>query len=141
MSHIDDAVLATLRSGPADQPLNVYDGYAPANEADKVVSIDLPYVVVHRTPDFPSDATYDQGTIASTTHWSIVGVGATPEQVKAALARADDRLGEFITEGPNEPRFSVTREPEPPPIRREDTYTRPGGQPLFYGSVRYSACA
>lgn len=127
---VDEDVLAMLR---AVEHLNVHDGYVDVDEASKVIAVELPYVVYSSTPGRDREERYSGHAVGRVTDFRITGVGETREQAKAVLDRARaaisrKRIGQAL----------IKRDNENQPVRREDTYTRPGGLPLFYGIDGYS---
>lgn len=131
MRVLDEAVLAMLNGG---ENLNVHDGEAPADVEAKVVSVALPYVVY--IPESPIDgpALYDGSTTARDMEFDVMYVGADRNQAKAAGERAESRIRR-LSPGV---RFGIVRKVDASGVRRDPTYTRPGGKPLFYGVDRYA---
>jgi hypothetical protein len=64
-------------------------------------------------------------------------VGLSREQAKWALAKARGALADVrLTALPGKP--VVRQQPDSLMVRRDDTWTHPGG-PLFFGADRYAA--
>jgi hypothetical protein len=125
----DAAVLAILGTLPFD----VYRGQVDADEDAKVIAVPLPYLVHWTSPGYDNDARFDGRANGRVLEFQLTGVGETAEQAKAVLDRARALI--------NRKRIGIglcRRDADNPIIRREDTYTRPGGRPLFYGIDRYS---
>ena len=125
----DDDLIAMLEAVPN---LNVHDGYVDADEAAKVISVTLPYVVFYSTPGYDNDARHCGGVGGRVVEFQITGVGGTREQAKWALDKARTVLSRQRLNG-----NLIIRADDNPSVRRDDDYTRPGGLPLFYGIERY----
>jgi hypothetical protein len=125
----DDDVLALLEAVPN---LNVHDGYVDVDETAMVISVPLPYVVFYSTPGYDRDDRQDGRVNGRVVEFQVTGVGGTREQAKWALDKARgalsrQRLGDAL----------IRRSDDNQYVRRDDDYTRPGGEPLFYGVDRY----
>lgn len=134
----DDAVVLAVLSG-LNPPLTVHDGNVEdSNPNDKVITADLPYVVFYGGSDDDSLGDSLAGTSGSyLTEFRLNFVGSTREQAKLAGERAAAAINrKFLTFGRG-PRF-VRRTDNSQDVRRDDTWTRPGGKPLFYGSDQYA---
>lgn len=126
----DDEILSRLR---AVEGLNVHDGDVEVDEAQKVILVELPYVVFYGSPGRDDDERYD-GTVAGEMNdFSVMGVGESREQAKWALKRAYTALSRTRLDG-----GLIEREDRGGFIRREPTYTRAGGEPVFYGTDFYT---
>lgn len=135
----DAAVLALLR---AVAGLNVHDGYVTdSDENEHTISAPLPYVVLYSMSPVPEGESRSLvgSAGADELEWQISGVGSTREQAKWALAKARAALADKrLTALPQKP---VVRQTDDRfMVRRDDTWTRPGGGPLFFGADRYAAC-
>lgn len=136
MSNADDTtVLALLNAIPN---LNVWDGHVEDSDADlKVISADLPYVVFWGgyDDDVPGDSL--AGTSgAHLTDWRITGVGSTREQARWAMEQAKTALNRKRVTFTAGSRF-VRCTSNSGGVTRDDTWTRPGGAPLFSGIDQY----
>lgn len=150
MNTVDTAVLAKLRAaipplpptttGGAERP-RVHDGVVPVDASNpKIVIATLPYVVwfsnlgVDESEDLATTLT--KRTVTGQTTYA----GGTREQAKWAGQRARDALafqalevevdGQTLT-------LMVMPTDDSQQVRRDDTNTRPGGEPLLYGVDRY----
>jgi hypothetical protein len=126
----DDDVLAMLRAVPN---LTVYDGSIDVDETEKVIKVDLPYVMFWSTPGYDNDVRQSGGVAGQVDEFQLTGVGEDRAQAKAVLQRARDaisrkRVGKGL----------IRRSLDNQPVRRDDDYTRPGGDPIFSGVDRYA---
>lgn len=126
----DAAILARLAQVPN---LTVHDGYPAADEENKVILAELPYVVFWSTTPRDNDVRFSASAAGRVEEFQLTGVGETREQAKAVLDHARDainrrRIGRGLCK----------RDVDNLPIQRDDTYTRPGGGPIFYGVDRYT---
>lgn len=138
----DDQILAMLDASPVlvfvpegspAVPNAVYDGYVDADETAKIISVSLPYVVFYSTPGYDRDERAGGQVGGRVLEFTITGVGMNRDQAKRVLDNARDML--------SRKRLNtnlIIRQPDNQPVRREDTYTRPGGRPLFYGIDKYA---
>jgi len=133
----DDAILTLLRV--LNPPLNVHDSDVLDSDPDtKVVAATLPYVVFYALMDDPAAGDSLAGTSgAYLTGFQLTGVGETRAQAKWALERAKAALDRKRVVFPAGARF-VRRTDVNQYVRRDDTWTRPGGAPLFFGVDRYA---
>lgn len=131
-AEVDTAVLALLRG----TVLNVHDGYVTDSDEDaKTISAPLPYVVFYPTPGRPVNPRIG-GTRGRGHEFQVSYVGGTREQAVWAQGKAEAALdGVSITVG-GRPR-QIRRTADNPYLGRDDTWTRPGGGPLFYGALRF----
>lgn len=130
MMNPDDALLALLRAVPN---LNVHDGFVPADETDKVISVPLPYVVFYSTTGYDNDARQCGDVAGRVVEFQLTGVGGDRQQAKAALEKARGALSRKRLDG-----SLIRHSDDNQPVRRDDDYTRPGNKPLFYGVDRYA---
>lgn len=126
----DDDVLALLAGVPF---LTVYDGEVDVDEAAKVITVELPYVVFWSTPGYDNDERFSGDIGGRVVEFQLTGVGESREQAKWVLEQARtvlsrQRLGRGL----------IHRTADNQTVRRDDNYTRPGGGPLFYGVDRYA---
>lgn len=123
-------VLGLLSAVPS---LNVHDGAVDADEAAKVITVPLPYAIVFFGAGYPNPnerlgaprpkavVTFTVGNVGGTVQQALW----VAEKTRAALDRVRV-LGGLVR--------LVDSERE---ARRDDTYSRPGGDPLFYLGDRY----
>jgi hypothetical protein len=138
MTDADDKVILTVLRN-LENPLTVHDGDVPDSNPDtRVVSADLPYIVAYFLMDDPAPGDSLGGTSgAYLSGFQLTGVGETREQAKRALERAKAALDRKHVTFPAGKRF-VRRTDDNQHVRRDDTWTRPGGKPLFFGVDRYA---
>lgn len=132
----DNVVLDVLRAVPN---LRVHDGDVPDSDPDsKVIRATLPYVVFHGGSDSDEPGDTLAGTSgAYLTDFRLTFVGETREQAKLVGERAKAVINRQFLTFSRGPRF-VRRVDNSQDVRRDDTWTRPGGAPLFYGSDQYA---
>lgn len=135
-SAIVDTLTAALAVEQAGGAYQVYDGEVTTSEAD----ITYPYLVVWASPVHrPTNlqAGYDG---AATTTSQITAVGASIDEVLAALDRVGDALHRRRPTivgrrcGP----FTQVPGAEPPQPQRDDTVHTPAGRPAFHSFALYS---
>lgn len=132
----DNTILAQLRAlNPA---LNVHDGHVEASDPDaKVISAPLPYVVFWGGYD---DASLGDSLAGSSgarlTDFRLTFVGETREQAMLAGERARAALDRKFVTFAGGKRF-VRCTDNSGYVTRDDTWTRPGGAPLFSGIDQY----
>lgn len=138
MTAADDATVLTLLRA-LNPSLRVHDGDVPDSDpSTKVISAALPYVVFYAMTDVPEPGDSLAGTSgAYLTEFQLTGVGDSREQAKLALERAKAALDRKRVTFPSGSRF-VRRTDDNQWVRRDDTWTRPGGKPLFFGVDRYA---
>jgi hypothetical protein len=139
MTAADDAtILARLQA--LDPPLRVHDSDVPDSNPDtKVIAAALPYVVFYALMDDPAPGDSLAGTSgAYLTGFQLTGVGETREQAKRALEPAQAPLDPKQVVFPGDRSRFVKRTDVNQFVRRDDTWTRPGGAPLFFGVDRYA---
>jgi phosphoribosylamine-glycine ligase len=126
----DAAVLEVLRAVPH---LTVYDGYPTADEENKVILVDLPYIVFVPTTPRDRDVRFNAQAGGRVEEFRLTGVGETTEQAKAVLERARAVLNRrWIAGG------LCRRDVDSLPVDRDFTYNRPDGGPIFYGVDPYT---
>jgi hypothetical protein len=134
-SEVDTAVLQILN----DSPLNVWDGdVGDSDPTDMIITAELPYVVFYSTPGYPNEASRRVGGVVRgrAVEFQINGAGETREQAKWALERAEELLdGAVIDVGGRKRR--IRRTDDNLFVRKDPTWTRPGGEPLFFGVSRF----
>lgn len=118
---------------------NLWDGHVRDSDAAAMtVSARLPYLVFYAMTDAPAVGDSLAGTSAAyLTEFQLTGVGDSREQAKFLLEKAKAALDRKRLTFPSGPRF-VRRTDDNQWVRRDDTWTRPGGKPLFFGVDRYA---
>lgn len=132
----DNTVLALLRAlSPA---LNVHDGHVePSDPTSNVISAPLPYVVFWGGYDTASLGDSLAGSSgARLTDFRLTYVGETREQAMLAGERAKAALDRKFVAFTSGRRF-VRCTDNSGYVTRDDTWTRPGGAPLFTGIDQY----
>lgn len=133
----DTAILALLDA----TVLNVWDGYVKDSDEDaKVVSAALPYVVFYSTPGYDINPRLSGAVLIRAVDFQINFVGSTREQAKWASEKARDALNRKRVTLAGKSRL-IRRTDDNLFIQRDDTWTRPGGAPLFFGVDRYVVTA
>lgn len=128
-----DAVLALLEAVPH---LSVYDGIVPVDTAVKVVQVPLPYVVFSSGLGEDADERLGGRPGLRVTPFSVFYAGKSPEQARWAGDRARTAVSrKRITIAGRESGLIILRESSD--MRRDDDYTGPGGEPLFYATDKY----
>lgn len=137
MTSADDAVVLTVLDAVTN--LNVHDSDVPDSDpATNVISAALPYVVFYALNDNPSAGDSLSGASgAYLTGFQITFVGDSREQAKRVGERAKAVLDRKFLTFPAGQRF-VRLTDDNQFVRRDDTWSRPGGAPLFFGVDRYS---
>lgn len=131
-SQVDAAVLALLRA----TILNVHDGHVTdSDESTKTISALLPYVVYYSTPGFPINARLG-GTRGRAQEFQVSYVGKTREQAVWAGEKAEAALDRKRVTVGGLSRI-VRRTDDNLYVRRDDTWTRTDGGPLFFGALRF----
>lgn len=129
----DDAVLELLRAVPN---LTVYDGSVDVDETQKVILVELPYVVFWSTTPRDNGPRFSGRVTGGVTNFQLTGVGEDRRQTKAVLDRAQVAISRKRVGG-----SLIKHSDDNQPVRRDDDYTRPGGEPIFTGVDRYSVAA
>lgn len=136
MTASDSQVILDLLGAVSN--LTVHDGDVPDSDSfDKVIGADLPYLVFW--PGFEDDSAGDSlaGTSgARLTDFRLTGVGETREQAQMVLEKARAVLNRKRATFATGSRF-VRRTDNSGAVTRDDTWTRPGGDPLFSGIDQY----
>jgi phage gp37-like protein len=133
----DDATVLAVLAAVAN--LTTYDGHVEDSNPDtKVISAALPYVVFYGQSDDGSPGDSLAGPSgAHLSGFQLTGVGETREQARWALEQARavlDRKRVTFAAGSRLVRATDDQQY----VRRDDTWTRPGGAPLFFGVDRYA---
>lgn len=141
---VDEAVLELLRAIATDAaPLAVYDGdVTDADQDAKTISAPLPYVVFYTTPGYPITPRMS-GRRGRAVVFTVNSVGLSRSQAKWAGDQAEAALdGKRIVLDHRGalPRL-IRRTDDNAFLRRDDTWTRPGGKPLFTDSRRFHIAA
>lgn len=137
MTSADDAVVLAALDAVAN--LNIYDGYVTdSNPTDNVITAPLPYVVLYRFGDDAEPGDSIAGTSgAHLSRFQVTAVGETAEQARWAAEKARTALDRKYLTFATGPRF-VRHDGTSLAVVRDDTWTRPGGAPLFSGVDRYA---
>ncbi len=127
------AVLAALEAVPN---LNVYDGFVEVDETEKIVRVTLPYVVLRSGLGRDIDERQGGKPGGTAVPFQVEYVGETPEQTREAGRRARAVLSRkrVSVSGRQSGLMHIVDTDQ---VRREDVYTRPGGEPLFRGVDQY----
>lgn len=139
----DTDLLAMLNASPTLVYINeetggvpvanaVYWGYLDVDESAKVISVPLPYIVYNSSPGYDRDVRQGGQVGGRVLEFDLKGVGATERQAKWVLDQARSVLSRKFLGG-----NLILRSDNNQRVRREDDYTRPGGEPLFFGVERY----
>lgn len=136
MTSADDAAVLAVLNAIAN--LDVWDGHVDDSNPDTmVISADLPYVVFWGGYDDDAPGDSLAGTSgAHLTDFRITAVGETREQAKWAAEQARAALNRKRVTFPAGSRF-VRCTDNSGYVTRDDTWTRPGGAPLFSGIDQY----
>ncbi|WP_426243689.1 hypothetical protein [Nocardioides sp. LHG3406-4] len=128
-----DKVLDLLRG----TPIRVHDGHVmDSDNVAKTISAPLPYVVFFSTPGAPTGRRRMSGSAGRGQEFMVNAVGETREQASLTGDIAEAALdGKRIPLGQ---RQYLHRADEDAFVRRDDTWTRPDGGPLFTDSRRYA---
>lgn len=126
----DDDLIAMLRAAPH---LTVYDGDVDVDEEEKDILVPLPYIVYVSTPGYDRDERLGGQVGGRVLEFDLMGVGEDRNQTKDVLNRAREAVSRKYLNG-----NLIFRNDDNFRVRREDTYTRPGNEPIFYGVDRYS---
>lgn len=113
--------------------LNVWDGGPDVDETEKVIGVDLPYVAFWSSTGTPRSRRKGGRAAGRVLEFSITGVGVDRRQAKWALDRAREAL-----EGRRLGKNLITHTDDSQDVRRDDDFTRVGGEPLFYGVDKYA---
>lgn len=140
---VDDLVLDLLRAiATVEAPLGVHDSHvADSDDSEKTISAPLPYLVFFTTPGYPINPRMS-GRRGRAVEFTINAVGISRSQAKWAGDRAEavlDRKRLVLIEG--RPGRLLRRTDDNAYLRRDDTWTRPGGKPLFTDTRRYHIAA
>lgn len=128
----DAAVVALLRS-PGN--LGVHVGSVTDSDDDaKTISAPLPYALFTSLLPFGTSPRIG-GTRANTTEFTVSYVNATTDGCKAVAVAVRGLLDGH--ELPGLGRIRLMDRDEPVIVRRDPTWTRPGGGPLFFAVDRY----
>lgn len=133
-------VLVTERDQDLGDSTPLYDGHVTDSDAaEKTVSAPLPYLVYFTTPGAPVRARAGRSSTMRTVEFQITGVGDARWQASWAGDLAERLLdARVVTPAGDRPR-RITRTRDNTYMGRDDTWTRPGGEPLFIDVRRYQA--
>lgn len=130
---VDPELIALLEAVPN---LNVYDGHVTADETAKEISVPLPFVVYYSSLGYDVDERLGGRAGGRVTQFQVTYVGSTREQAQWAGEKARAALSrKRVTVSGTESSLIMLRDSAT--VRRDDDYTRPGGDPLFYGVDQY----
>ena len=131
-SEADDAILALLEAGS----VKTYDSYVTdSDNVAKTISAPLPYLVYYTSPGYPINPRMAP-TKRRAQEFQITYVGKTREQAVWAADKAEAALaGARITIGGRS--RLIRRTDDYQFVRRDDTWNRPDGGPLFTGVLRF----
>jgi hypothetical protein len=128
----DAAVVALLRS-PGN--LRVQIGSVTDSDAStKTISATLPYVLFTSELPFGTSPRIG-GNRANTTDFRVSYVNATADGCKAVAVAVRGLLDGAELAGIG--RIRLRDRDEPMAVERDETWTRPGGGPLFFANDRY----
>lgn len=111
----------------------VYWGYLNVDEAAKVIDVPMPYLVYSSTPGYDRDERYCGSVNGRVLEFRLTGVAETERQAKWILDQARVMVSRKRLAG-----ALIRRMDDNADIRRDDDYTRLGGEPIFYGVERYA---
>jgi len=153
-SALDTAVLALLDASPKivlwagpnthlDDKTALYDGRVEdADDKAMTIGAPLPYMVFHTTPGRPVRPRVGRSSTVRTVEFQINAVGEDRRQAKWAAELAESILdGATVIEAAGARPRRITRTPDSPYVAKDETWTRPGGRPLYLVATRYVATA
>lgn len=132
-SVVDSAVLTQLRTITG---VHIYDGYVTdSDESAQTISAALPYAVYYTALGRSVNASANRRR-ARAMEFQVNFVGLSREQAIWAAEKIDALVDEMpiIVAGKS---HKVFRTEDDLFVRRDDTWTRPDGGPLFFGTLRY----
>lgn len=119
-------------SGDRGVPNAVYWGYVDVDEVAKVINVPLPYIVFNSSPGYDGTGRFCGQVGGRVLEFQLKGVGESEKQVGWVLSEARKMLSRKRLDG-----SLIKRSDDNLEWRRDDDYTRPGGDPIFYGVDRY----
>jgi hypothetical protein len=125
-------LLALLEAVPN---LNVHDGSVDVDETAKVIATPTPYVVFYGSPGRDNSSRFDGKAGGRVVEFQLSGVGVSREQVEGVLNKARAAINRTRLNG------SLIKLAVSSMIRRDDDYTTPGNEPLFYGADQYDVAS
>jgi hypothetical protein len=133
----DDAVVLTALDAVAN--LNIWDSHVEDSDpSEMVITAALPYVVFYGFSDDVSPGDSLAGSSgAHLSAFQVTAVGETREQARWAAEKARGALDRQRLTFASGSRL-VRHNGDMQPIVRDDTWTRPGGEPLFSAVDRYN---
>jgi hypothetical protein len=111
----------------------IYWGYLNVDETAKVIAAPMPYLVFNSSPGYDRDERYSGSVNGRVLEFQLTGVAETERQAKWILDQARNLLNRKRLNG-----ALIRRLDDNQNVRRDDDYTRPGGEPIFYGVDRYA---
>lgn len=135
-AEVSTEVLTLLDAVPN---LNVWDGdVGDSDPTDMVITAELPYVVFYSTPGYPAEAGRRVGAVQRrrVVEFQVNGAGETREQAQWALSEAETALDGKVLDIAGA-RRRIRRTDDNLFVRKDPTWTRPGGAPLFFGVLRF----
>lgn len=128
----DDAAIALLKT----TGIPVHDGHVKdSDESKKTISAPLPYHVYFAAPGYPINRRAG-GTAGRAQEFQVTSVGKTREQATWAGDLAEGVLDQALVSVDGRD-LRITRMDDNSFTRRDDTWTRPDGGPLFTDVRRY----
>lgn len=153
-SALDTAVLALLDASPKillwksksthiGDLTALYDGRVEdADEKAMTIGAPLPYLVFHTTPGRPVRPRVGRASTMRTVEFQISAVGEDRQQAKWAAELAETVLdGQTVLEAVGARPRRISRTADSPYVTKDETWTRPGGRPLYLVATRYVATA
>jgi hypothetical protein len=129
----DTLVYVDAEKGGPNVVNAVYWGYLDVNETDKIIDVPLPYLVYNSSPGYDRDPRFSGSVTGSVLEFTLKGVGEDESQAKWVLAEGRKMLNRRRVEG-----ALIKRTLDNQQVRRDDDYTRPGGDPLFSVLEKYT---
>ena len=138
----DSDVLAKLDASPALVVVaegktgdinSVYRSRPAVDTAAKTIIVPLPYLVYSGSMGYDRDERYSGSVGGKVQPFRLTGVGQSEDQVKWILGKAEEVLNRRRLNG-----SLIKRTLDDQPIRPDDDYTRPGGEPIYYAVQSYN---
>lgn len=126
-------VLVVVGEGKTGGINSVYQGFPAVDTTAKVITLPLPYAVFITSPGYDRDERHSGDVGGRVLEFQLTGVGQSEKQAKFVLDEARKVLNRKRLNG-----SLIKRAPDNQLARRDDDYTRVGGQPIFYAVDRYS---
>lgn len=125
--------LAVIPEGETGGINAVYQGFPTVDTAAKVISLPLPYLVYVTSPGYDRDERFCGSVNGRVLDFQLTGIGESETQAKWILDEARRMINRKRLNG-----SLIKRSRDNLHVRRDDDFTRPGGEPMFYGADRYS---